>query len=436
MLIEFSVENFRSFKDLTVFSMVAAPKLKSRDPDVDERNLIRVEDGPVLLSAAAIYGANASGKSTLVSAFERMEQFVLQSAQHTKQTGNIPVESHWLSSASKGEPTRFELVFRVEEKQYRYGFRATTERVVEEWLYWVPTTKEALLFHRSMDEYHLGREFREGRGLTKKTRPNALLLSVAAQFNGPISTRITTWFWDRLNVFSGLHPEHLAPYTLERYFEGEYKEQIWDLVRRLDLGIVELRFKASDFTGDALPTNMPDHIRKMIEDNKPDTVTIGELISVHPKFDSEGQCVGEEEFPFGSESDGTQKLFALAGMLVKTLAEGGIFVVDALDSRLHPMMTRSLVSLFCSRETNPKGAQLVFTTQNTNMLDNTLLRRDQIWFTEKDRQGASHLYSLAEFKEPVRNDANYERNYIKGRYGAVPFLGDLTSLWSGTDGEA
>ncbi len=99
-------------------------------------------------------------------------------------------------------------------------------------------------------------------------------------------------------------------------------------------------------------------------------------------------------------------------------------------------MTRSLVSLFCSNETNPEGAQLIFTTQDTNMLDKALLRRDQIWFTEKDGQGASHLYSLAEFKEPVRNDADYERNYIKGRYGAVPYLGDLTSLWSGTDGEA
>lgn len=436
MLIEFSVENFRSFKDPTVFSMVAASKLKSRDPEVDERNLIRVEGGPVLLSTAAIYGANASGKSNLVDALGTMSDLVLKSAEATKQTGNIPVDSHRLSIETMDRPTRFELVFRVQDKQYRYGFRATLERVVEEWLYWVPTTKEALLFHRNMDEYRLGRGFREGRAIIEKTRPNALFLSVNAQFNGPISGRIATWFGDRLNIASGLHPESLAPYTLQRYFDGGYRDQIWGLIHNLDLGILDLRAKSRTYQLDSLSGDVPDHIRKMFEDGKARTVVVRELVSVHPKFDSAGQMAGEEEFSFATESDGTQKLFALAGMLVKTLAEGGVLVVDELDSRLHPVMTRSLVRLFCSKETNPKGAQLVFTTQDTNMLDNTLLRRDQIWFTEKDRQGASHLYSLAEFREPVRNDANYERNYIRGRYGAVPFLGDLTSLWSGTDGEA
>lgn len=439
MLIEFSVENFRSFKDLTVFSMVAASKLRSRDPEVDERNLIRVEGGPVLLSTAAIYGANASGKSNLIDALGTMNDLVLKSAEATKQTGNIPVDGHRLSMDTMDRPTRFELVFLVQDKQYRYGFCTTPERVVEEWLYWVPTSKEALLFHRNMDVYRLGRGFREGRAIIEKTRPNALFLSVVAQFNGLIASRITTWFSDRLNVVSGLHPESLTPYTLERYFEGEYKDQIAELIRKLDLGIVDLRVKSHSFTRDGLSTDAPDDLKKVQEEGRLTsrlTVTHRELMSVHPKFDSDAKVVGEEEFPFGMESDGTQKLFALAGMLVKTLAEGGILVVDELDSRLHPIMTRSLVSLFCSKETNSKGAQLVFTTQDTNMLDNTLLRRDQIWFTEKDRQGVSHLYSLAEFKEPVRNDANYERNYIRGRYGAVPFLGDLTSLWSGTDGEA
>jgi hypothetical protein len=416
--------------------MVAASKLKSQNVSTDEANRIALEDGPTLLSSAAIYGANASGKSNLIAAMGTMTAFVRASVEGAKQTGSIPVDSHRLSIATKAEPTRLELVFRMDGHRYRYGFAATVERVIEEWLYWVPTKKEALLFHRRMDKYELGRGFRDGRGVTELTRPNALLLSVAAQFNGPISGRVAAWFEDRLNVVSGLQPEDLAPYSLRRYFSGESKDQILDLVRKLDLGIADLRGRAMNYTLEDLPPDASDELRKLFAEHPEGGVTVEELVSVHTQYSPDGEPVGEEVFSFSSESDGTQKLFALAGMLVKTLSEGGVLAIDELDSRLHPMITRSLVGLFCSKDTNPKGAQLVFTTQDTNLLDNKLLRRDQIWFVEKDRQGASHLYSLAEFKEPVRNDANYERNYIRGRYGAVPYLGDLASLWSASDAEA
>jgi hypothetical protein len=130
------------------------------------------------------------------------------------------------------------------------------------------------------------------------------------------------------------------------------------------------------------------------------------------------------------ESEGTKKLFAMAGPLVGALKDGKVLVIDELDARLHPMMTREIVNLFNSKQTNPQHAQLIFTTQDTNLLDNRLLRRDQIWFTEKDRQGATQLYSLAEFK--VRNDEAFERNYIQGRYGAVPFLVDLRGILAAT----
>lgn len=141
----------------------------------------------------------------------------------------------------------------------------------------------------------------------------------------------------------------------------------------------------------------------------------GELSAIQEVFDLDDQ-----------ELEGTKKLFSMAGPLVKALKEGQLLVIDELDARLHPLMTREIISLFNSSQANPQHAQLIFTTQDTNLLDNRLLRRDQIWFTEKDRQGATQLYSLAEFK--VRNDEAFERNYIQGRYGAVPFLGDLHSI--------
>jgi len=155
-----------------------------------------------------------------------------------------------------------------------------------------------------------------------------------------------------------------------------------------------------------------------------------ELISVktsHTKYGEDNRPVGREVFDLDKhESEGTKKLFALAAPLIDTLKLGRVLIVDELDARLHPLLTREIVSLFNSNKTNPNHAQLVFTTQDTNLLDNRFLRRDQVWFTEKDRQGVTRLYSLAEYK--VRNDASFERDYILGRYGAIPYLGDLRQV--------
>lgn len=149
--------------------------------------------------------------------------------------------------------------------------------------------------------------------------------------------------------------------------------------------------------------------------------------TVHTRPGNGAPQTAQEVFDLDNqESEGTRKLFAMAGPLVSALKAGQVLVVDELDARLHPLMTRAIISLFNSKVTNPNHAQLIFTTQDSNLLDNQLLRRDQIWFTEKDRQGATRLYSLAEFR--VRNDESYERNYIQGRYGAIPFLGDLRQI--------
>jgi len=429
MLIEFTVGNFRSFHAPQTLSLVAAP-IKSKDDSLDENTLIHLPDNPPLLTSAAVYGANASGKSNLIQALAFMKRFVINSPRETKPTGGIGVDPFRLHTTTVGVPSHFEILFIEDGKRYRYGFEVTKERVTAEWLYFVPSTREARLFEREGDEITVGNYFKEGRDLEQHTRPNALFLSVVAQFNGKKAQKLVAWF-RRLGIISGIDDMGMMPFTLAQLVEGEHSQAIRQLICRLDLGIGDLQVEKTTRSKPQLPDDMPEDIRQAF-------LTImnasnGEHVAVHTvhtRFDDAGNPAGQELFDLDEhESEGTQKLFAMSGPLLDTLQNGDVLVVDELDARLHLLLTREIISLFNHKATNPRGAQLVFNTQDTNLLDNTLFRRDQIWFVEKDQQGASHLYSLAEFK--VRNDKDYERGYIQGRYGAVPYLSHIQTIVSG-----
>lgn len=433
MIIEFSVGNFRSFRDIVTLSMVAA-KLRAKNKALDENNVFDVPGAPLLLASAIIYGANASGKSNLIAAIDFMQRFVIDSPKETRATGAIDVESFRLSTTTINQPSHFEIVFVLDDKRYRYGFEVTQERVVEEWLFYVPRTREARLFERFDDEIKLGESFKEGRDLIEKTRPNALFLSVVAQFNGPIAQKVVGWFRG-LGIISGLSVQGMMGYTLRRWLEDKNTSKMRQFIQQLDLGIRDISVEKALASLEPFPDeDMPDELRKIIEPFREflsrEDVESFTVITEHPVFDQEGMRVGNEKFDLGKhESKGTQKLFAFSGPLFDTLEKGKVLFVDELDARLHPLLTREIVRLFNSRQTNPHHAQLIFTTQDTSLLDNRFLRRDQIWFMEKDKQGATHLYSLAEYK--VRNDASFERDYIQGRYGAIPYLGDLRQIVEG-----
>lgn len=429
MLIEFTVGNFRSFRDPQTLSLVAAP-IKSKDPELDKNTVIKVADNPDLLTSAAMYGANASGKSNLVQALDFMKRFVMHSPKETKATGGIQVEPFRLHAVTVGQPSHFEIVFIEGGKRYRYGFEVTKERVTAEWLFFVPSTREARLFEREGDDISVGSYFKEGRDLEQHTRPNALFLSVVAQFNGKQAQKLVTWF-RRLGIISGVEDMSMMPFTLMQLVEGEHSEAIKQLVRRLDLGIGDLQVEKTVRSKPQLPDEMPDEIRQAFLTimNASDAERLS-IHTIHTQYDHAGNPVRQELFELDEhESEGTQKLFSMSGPLLDTLQKGRVLVVDELDARLHPLMTREIISLFNNKATNPNGAQLIFNTQDTNLLDNRLFRRDQIWFVEKDQQGASHLYSLAEFK--VRNDKDYERGYIQGRYGAVPYLSHIQTIVGG-----
>ena len=425
MLIGFTVANYRSFRDPATLSMVAA-NLRAKDEQLDWNNKFEVGSQPALLTSAAIYGRNASGKSNAVQALLFMRAFVLDSFRSTEEVGSIDVEPFRLNTVSAEMPSSFEIVFVNGSIRYRYGFKATRQRVMAEWLYSAPKHAESMLFRREEDTIVVGRTFKEGRERADLVRPNALFLTVLAQLNAATAQKVLSWF-RRLTITSGVADMGMRAYTQSLLLQGKNVAPITELVMAMDTGIEGLRVERGKVTKlPKVPPILPDEVRAAIATimQHPDNEHIS-VHAMHTVCDEVGNAVAHTEFDLDEqESEGTQKLFALAGPLANALLEGRVLVIDEFDARLHPLLSRRIVELFNDAVTNPQHAQLVIVTHDTGLLDNRLLRRDQIWFVEKDGKGASTLYSLAEFKG-VRNDKDYERGYLEGRYGAIPYVSSI-----------
>jgi AAA15 family ATPase/GTPase len=425
-LVEFSIENFRSIKERVTLSLVASKKLVSQEPTVDEGALFEVDEDLTLLKSIAIYGANASGKSNVMAAMNVMKGLVLNSSKETAATQMLPVEPFRLDEKTISRPSSFEVVFLNADVTYRYGFEATTERITGEWLFASTGSKEQKLFVRTGDEIKVSRSrtFKEGKGLEERTRVNALFLSVVAQFNGPVAVSIQKWFASSLKTISGLDDAGYLGFTISRCDEDEWRQSIASFVRALDVGIEDVSVSKIPLR-DSLPHEMPPEIRQILLSRGDREVA--RISTTHSVYAEDGRPVSVSSFDFETqESEGTKKVFALAGPLIDTLRHGRVLFVDEIDARLHPLLTIEIIRLFNSRETNRLNAQLVFTTHDTNVLQSDVLRRDQVWFTEKNRFGASSLYSLLEYKP--RNDSSLAKNYMQGRYGAIPILGALSSF--------
>jgi AAA15 family ATPase/GTPase len=422
MLIEFTVGNYRSFKEPVTLSMVAA-KLTSKNKELDESNVFPVDSKLRLLKSAAIYGANASGKSNLAKALNFMRWFIINSSRETQSTDQIGVEPFRLSTETDTEPTFFEIVFVMDGQRYRYGFEATPERVISEWLFYVPKSRETLLFERTLDKITTTKVY-NAEGLSRITRQNALFLSVSAQFSVKIAEKILSWVKIQLKIISGLGDKGYRGYTVDCLVNEKHKPEIVQLLKKLDFGFSDLQVEESEITADLLPKEMPDVLKRRILRDGGKMVSIQ---TIHRRFDKNGNFVAEELFDLDEqESEGTQKIFALVGPLIDTFKTGKVLVIDEFDARMHPLISHAIVDLFNSNETNPHNAQLIFMTHDTNLLSDKLFRRDQIWFTEKNRYGVTDLYSLAEYK--IRNDEVFEKNYIKGKYGAIPLIAPLEDL--------
>lgn len=430
MLLQFSIKNFRTFKEKATLSLIAS----NYDKETREHENIVINEnfGLRLLKSAVIYGANASGKSKLLDAFAFMRYFVINSSKESQKGETIEVEPFRLSTVTENEPSEFEIIFVHNKVLYRYGFEATTEKIVSEWLYHKPKTKEVELFYRDGSIFNIHeRSFTKGNTVVKEglVRDNALLISVAAQFNEKTAINVLDWF-KRLKTLSGLNESGYQGFTMGKAESSEHKHKILELLKAADLGIQDIKMQKLDI--DSLPKDLPKELKdKLIREIKEDNAEFfSDVSTTHRKFDVNKKAVSFEYFSLeNDESSGTSKFFALTGPILDVIENGYTLVVDELDSKLHPNLVCKIVSLFNSKEFNKKNAQLIFNTHDTNLLSSGLFRRDQIWFTNKNKYGEAKLYSLADFKsDEVRKNDPFEDNYIKGKYGAVPFLGFFDNL--------
>jgi len=412
MLIEFSVGNYRSFKDVVTLSMVAADEAADND-ELDKNNVFKVNQNFSLLKSAAIYGANASGKSNLILALYFMQSFVINSSK-LQITDKIDLEKFRLSSETEDKPSFFKIVFYLDNKTYEYSFEVTQERVISEGLSCTPKTRKTNIFSREKDKIKYSKSLMKGKDVKDLTKKNTLFLSIAAQFNDPLAGKILLWF-SRLKIISGSQLENLRQLSIDYLSrEQNLKNEIVFLIKKLDLSIKDMSIEVGRKPLDNFHKDIPDTVYNSIE-------------TYHEKYDLEGKVIGLESFQLNKhESRGTQKLFALLAPILSVLKASEVLIIDELDSLLHPLMAIAIIGLFNSQQTNPKNAQLIFATHDVNLLSNQLFRRDQIWFTEKNRQEATDLYSLVEFD--IDNNASFEQDYIQGRYGAIPFIGNLSKV--------
>ncbi len=422
MLIEFSVTNYRSILERQTLNMAASPyfkELESLNTFITNQN----DAVPRLLRSTVLYGPNASGKSSLIKALLFVKRQVLYSQKESQAGDEIDVIPFKLTAESRAADSEFELIFVEQGVRYEYGFRCNYERVTEEWLFAYPLGRAQKWFHRvfdattNKDAYKFSTSFLGGRQRqmwAAQTRPNALFFSTAIQLNNEQLKPAFDWFKSRLRVIDSLQ-NFSSSYTLQCCSKDEDRKRVVEFMNSADLSITDIKLQETIFSADTLPTDLPAPIREEL------IKSMAGRKLIEPRFFHKDANTQESiEFDENEESDGTRALFAFAGPWLDVLENERILVVDELDTSLHPLLVHHLVKRLHHEGTK---AQLIFTTHDTTLLSQKLLRRDQVWFMEKDAQAATKLYPLSDFS-PRDNEA-VERGYLNGRYGGVPFLKEL-----------
>jgi AAA15 family ATPase/GTPase len=340
-----------------------------------------------------------------------MKRFVLTSSKDSQADEKIDVQPFKLSREMKDKDSIFEVIFIYKEVRYQYGFSLNRDQISEEWLIAYPDSKPQLWFERSSEKnWKFGSKFKGHKELLRDaTRPNALFLSTAVQLNNEQLKPIYDWFKEELRiVVTELNPG----FSIMQAEDEENRKAIVDFLRSADLNIQDLKIEKEIITEDKLPDDMPKHMKEDLLNN--------EAFNIRLLHDgNESELFNFEE----DESEGTKKIFGLAGPWLDVLKKGRVLVVDELNNSLHSSIVRYLIKLVHQSKKNASNAQLIFSTHDTSILDTALFRRDQIWFVEKNKNGETGLYPLTDFS-PRKKEA-LEKGYLSGRYGAVPFLGDI-----------
>jgi hypothetical protein len=421
MLLEFRVSNYRSIMDEQVFCLL--PLSKDKTLDADNIHHTGNESIPSVLRGAGIYGANASGKSNLIKSMIIMQAIVRDSATVVQAGQTLNVQSFALDKEHPSKPSSFEVTILINNIRFQYGFSLTSKHIIEEWLLVYKSSKPQEWFTRSRniadnkDEYHFSSHFIGNKEIWRQaTRDNALFLSAAVQLNNEQLKPLWYWITTQWLIIPANVPL-IIDHTLNHIGRVESKEKIIEFLNSADIGIANIEVQ----------NQKQRHVNVFVE-NATGRVMPGEPVDrdVPLALLTHVGSAGTATFSLADESQGTQRLFAFAGIILNVLQSGATLVVDEMENSMHPLMVRHLLKLFFSSQSNPRGAQIIFSTHNTSFLDNSLLRRDQIWFTEKGSDLATSLVPMSEFS-PRKKEA-FEKNYLEGRYGAIPILMEFDGI--------
>jgi AAA15 family ATPase/GTPase len=390
-----------------------------------------------LVTSAAIYGSNASGKSNLLKAIQVLKNLVIKSASRMQIGDKLPVEPFKLNSETAKKPSSFEVIFILDDIRYEYGVSLNRERVFEEWLIAYRNEVQENWFSREYlpdnpkFEPNEGYKWSFGKGLKgeKKriqrfVRSNSLFISHAAQNNHPQLKEVFDFFQDEINMISLTEGQlREFDFTIKMCEENHnFREQIVNLLSEADIGISDIRFESEP---------MDDNIKLVVQNlfseefevrknaNNLLEIDFMNVITIHKMNDSNSEI----ELEIEDESAGTKRLFYIAGYLLWVLEYGKVLIIDEIDRSLHPVLSKALIKMFNNPEINKNNAQLIFTTHDTTLLDDETFRPDQIWFTEKDNS-MTKLYSLFDFRP--RENESLQKGYLLGRYGAIPFINGLS----------
>lgn len=420
MLIKFSLKNHKSIKDKQSLSMVA----KTSDDSLYSENVFspQLKHGssiPRLVRTAAIYGANASGKSNFLNGLRTMERIVLNSAGY-RPDGLLPVKPYLLDDEFRTQPSEFEVTFLVDGIHYQYGFSATRERIVEEWLLAFPEGRAQTWFHRLFEKETSSYKWRfsprfkgDKRQWQKATRPNALFLSSAVSLNSEQLLPVYKWFSSTLGIVDGLVEKQHSMEMCKN--DKGTKESVLKFLKCADFRILDIEVESSRFLSKFPSEDLPKELRSYIDEAFKNEEFL-EAKTFHKK--KNGGMVAFDLLM--DESTGTNTIFSLAAPWLDSLLNGYVLLVDELHNSLHPLLVRFLIELFQGRSNN-KNAQLIFTTHQTAILTQDLFRRDQIWFSNRQEEGCTDLYPLTDFS-PRKGKEDLEAAYLGGRYGALPYI--------------
>ena len=414
MLLRFGVSNRLSMRDRQELSLTAS---SLKDPT---EGLIDCPSAPSgsLVPAALIYGANASGKTNLVDSFRVMREMVLNSHSKGEPGGGVPLRLPFaLDPANAGSPTQFDVDFVMDDVRYHYGFEASDEAFLSEWLYAFPKAHRRMLFEREGEAFHFGRALGgQNKTIADLVRPNSLFVSAAAQNDHERLSAVYAYFNSILGVDGSAVRGNAVSAHL---FEDRPDDRAIDFLAKIGTGIVDYRCEQHEVADRdrAFRREMEAAFERMpnksvsLDANAADKGTSLEL--AHRGHDGSPVYLSLDR-----ESAGTRRLLVVLGCVFRALDEGVPICVDELDASLHTQAAESVLALFCSRDTNPRGAQLIATTHDTNLMRSPVLRRDQVWLADKDDGGATRLYPLTDIR--TRSGDDFAKGYLQGRYGAVP----------------